>query len=315
MIETTCPPKDNPIAAKLTRGKRKIGRVDRARIFFMPLLYTKHASKTFFSGIIFLNMRLRLILALSVSVLLILGASWTRLVHKPASDNHLVAVEEPVQADNVPIAAAPDTSSSSDISPEPAAAPLSDTDLVTRQLFSDYLSMAYKGQVTPDNVDALASTYANSIANLNRASQLSPVDLNIVPDSKTVLASYNAKLGDIYGKYQTLLGAEFDSSAGLDTANPKLSAFGKRVSTLYKAEAQELTSMPVPQSMLKNHLALVNNYMRNVTDYSSFASASTNPVDTMASISIAQNNLAEENTLITNIQNILSSSSIMKSSQ
>jgi hypothetical protein len=253
-------------------------------------------------------MRTKVALALSVSFLLILGAGWHRFAPAGEAKGTLVSVDtqdEPPQIDPAVFAASTTT-------PEVA---LTTTDMVSRQLFSSYLSLAAKGQATPENVDLLAQGYAESIASLNSANTVSAVDLNVVSNSRENVEHYDDAVGDIYTKYQALLDREFSKAELLGESGPEISAFGARVGALYAEEAAKMQAVPTPAMVLKDHLALVNSYLKTAASYKALAKTESNTVEAMAGIYMARANLDVEAQLIANLQKTLLSSGIISGNQ
>lgn len=253
-------------------------------------------------------MRFKVALALSVSFLLILGAGWTRFAPGKEAPGILVSVDN----QKAPAPLDPAVFAASTTTPKE---PLTATDMVSRQLFSSYLALAAKGQATPENIDLLAQGYAESIASLNNASVMSAVDLNVVANTRDNVLYYDDAVGDIYTKYQALLDREFSKAGLISDPGAELSAFGERVGALYSQEAAELRAVPTPALVLKDHLALVNSYLKTAASYKALAKTENNAVDAMAGVYIARENLDVEAQLIANLQKTLLSSGIISSNQ
>src|SRR3989339_791287 len=99
---------------------------------------------------------IKLIGALSVSLALVGGALWFRFVKVPTYSAPLVTLEEITQFSSDDAYLKDFLGSTTTLSKE---------DLIGRQLFSEYIGLKSKGQVTPDNLLSLADKYAQDIIN------------------------------------------------------------------------------------------------------------------------------------------------------
>src|SRR5262245_34471639 len=109
----------------------------------------------------------RLIFALILSVALIGGATWFRAAGTHAEKAKLAVVNsqdalEPLSDEEIAADYMTPRATSSTITTQ-----LSDTDLVGRQLFSDYMGLVADGHATKENLDTLAAKYSENILSLN----------------------------------------------------------------------------------------------------------------------------------------------------
>ena len=149
-------------------------------------------------------MRFRLALALSVSILLIGVASWSRFGTTKYVRSNLIAVEqlgtneiydeEEVVKDF--LEPKPETVSA----PAPEK-PLTDTDIISRNLILDYIGLAMNGQATEMSISALANQYAEKVPTLHKIVKVGYQDIKITSDSKANFNNYSNELGKIYNEH------------------------------------------------------------------------------------------------------------------
>src|SRR3989338_7809365 len=209
---------------------------------------------------------IRFISALVVSIALIGGAMWFRFVRIPPYANPAVSVSqvESLSSENDPFLTDffnTEASSSAASAPE-----LSQTDLIGRQLFSDYLALKSEGETRPGNIDVLAKNLAESIRNVNLSiPKINSNQVIVLPESEANLAAYGNAMTNLRNKYKNLVAAQTESG-GSDLANtdkPAFSSFMDAAAKLYKAAANDLVLIVVPASLSQKHLNLINQYLEN----------------------------------------------------
>jgi len=260
-------------------------------------------------------MRFRLTIALTISLFLIIFAGWMR-VHPKSPPQGLVAVKNADLAPSPEFSTTTDSNSLENISTASTSEPLSDTDLIGRQLFSDYLDLTMQGQATPENVDALAGIYAQSITSLtNNAPRITSLDISIVPNSQASIQAYGDSLTNIYVKYEALLKDAFSSGQSLNTVGTALTAFGVNISKIYTNEVNELKKLSVPAKVSENHVSLINTYLSSASAYKALANADENPAEAVAAITIGEKNADQELVILKNLENTLRQSGIISRNQ
>jgi hypothetical protein len=191
---------------------------------------------------------------------------------------------------------------------------LNQTDLLGRQLFSDYLNLSSKGQTTPDRINTLANSYADNILNLQTSSKVERNRLTITADTIASLNSYGTSIVTLRIRYGDKIEKEMKDSGISDISDPKFADFMSNVSQLYKEAAADLVNMPVPQSLADNHLKLINNYLSSAEAAKAMANVTSDPLGAYAAINTHAKNEKEEDLLLGNIQATLAASGIIFSS-
>ena len=256
---------------------------------------------------------IRLIIAFAVSVALVSGAMWFRFVRIPLYSAQLVSVEaiEQLPSEEAFLA----DLSKTDVSLyATSTATLSQTDLIGRKLFSDYLELKSQGQATPENIKALADRYAEEIKNFEISIPKVNLDQIIVlPDSEENLAMYGNTMASIRNKYKNLVAAQVENSGGdiKDTSSQAFATFMGVVGKLYQASSNELVLVGVPATLASNHRDLINNYLESAEVMASISNTSKDPVRAYAALNIYAQHTEKEAELFLYIQKVMMANGII----
>lgn len=251
--------------------------------------------------------RVRFISALVISVALIGGAMWFRFIRIPPYTNPVATLTqvESTSTDDLLLTDFFNTEASTSVV---STTELSQTELIGRQLFTNYLELKSRGQVTPDNIDAFAASMAESIKNIDVSiPKISSEQIRVVPESEASLAAYGTAMTNLRNKYKNLVATQTKSSGGdiTNTNSPAYSIFMSAMGKLYKAAADELLLVGVPTSLAPNHLNLINQYLENAEVMKLIGNTSKDPLLAYAALSIYIKNSGKEAELLLNIQKTL----------
>jgi hypothetical protein len=254
-------------------------------------------------------LRFNLIFSLIVSVVFIAGATWFR-VSQNNTPSELVNVE------SVPGELAIYNGSPLDIyvgeeGASTSTAKLTQTDLLGRQLFTDYLNLNSKNQLTKENINNLANSYAENILNLHTASKIDGSKIIVVADSPANLSTYGNTVFAVRSRYGKMAEKSLAQNSFTDPNSQEFSKFMSSVSLIYKQIATELQSMPVPSSLAENHVNLINNYLSSSESAKSLANLSKDSLGAYAALNSYAKNEKEESELLGNIQISLVSNGII----
>ena len=255
---------------------------------------------------------IRLTIALSMSIALIGGATWFRFGQTTYIPSDITSVDKPgalssgnefledFLATNTPIAPATTPTE-----------PFSKTDLIGRQLFSDYIGLASRNQTTPGEINALAERYAASIMDFNAPAPIEQSQIVVVLDSEVNLATYGDRVASIRNKYKNLVATRYGGGGVLNVDSLAFSTFTNAVGKLYRASANELLTLRVPASLAQNHLDLINNYLGSAAAMESLGDISKDPAHALAALNVQAKNTEEETGLLLNIQTTLMANGII----
>jgi hypothetical protein len=191
---------------------------------------------------------------------------------------------------------------------------LNQTDLLGRQLFSDYLNLSSQGSVTSEKINNLANSYADNILNLQTSSKIDKSSLTITTNSQATLSTYGTAVLTLRIRYGDAVQKLVNQTGAKNADDPKVQDLMLSISQTYKQAAQDLINMPVPQSLADNHLKLINNYLSSSEAARTIANADTDPMGAYAALNVQVKNGEEENLLLGNIQSIMAANGIIFSS-
>ena len=253
-------------------------------------------------------MLFRLVLALSISVLLIGVASWFRFGTTEYAQPNIVAIEqlgvgEGSYEDILHDFLEPKTASST--FPQGS---LSNTDLIGRQLILDYIGLAASGQATEANITALANEYVEKIPTLHKTGKIVSQDIKALPDTKTNIKNYSDELARVYKEHAEHINAV--NANNLGTSNNIYTPFAESMAIIYKGTALKLKGFYVPLSLVPLHLELVNTHLSSAAAMNSIFETEKDPVTAFAGLITMSKNLDEEVIILKEIDNFLKTNAI-----
>ncbi|OHA89606.1 MAG: hypothetical protein A3C70_02520 [Candidatus Zambryskibacteria bacterium RIFCSPHIGHO2_02_FULL_43_14] len=255
-------------------------------------------------------MGFRLALAISVSVVLIGVSSWYRFGTTGYVQPNVVAIDQ-LGTSNDDYAeilndfTIPKTSTSSVIS-----APLTNTDLIGRQLILDYVGLAGSGQATEANIISLANQYAENITIFNKATKIGAQDIKTVSNTKVNLENYSDNLAKIYMKHAGAINKAYAEKPSADALDKMSYSFAKNASATYTNTATELKNLTVPLILAATHLELVNIHLSSASAMNAIFEAEEDPITAVAGFIIVNENLDKEITVLKEIEQILQTNAI-----
>lgn len=253
--------------------------------------------------------RFRLTFSLGISSILILSALWFRVSNAQTPPPSLIAVQNQETAPSSDLISYEDWLAQSSSTAQSGS--LSQTDLIGRQLFSDYMGLVNNGQATPQNLTLLADSYAKNISDQTSAIIVKAEDINTVTDTVENLRSYSEKVSSIRNKSKDAVIEESKNNQAADTSNPAFAPLMNKVASIYESSANELKAIQVPISLRDNHVLLINNYLSSAEAMKDLAKSETDPVSAYAALNTQANNNTEEIQLLQNIQTTLMANGII----
>jgi hypothetical protein len=242
-------------------------------------------------------MRLSLTLAIAISIVLVGTASWLRFVSaKDSSSNIQLMASDKSRDFSRDAFDLYLTSLRNDEFSEQE--PLTDTDLMGRQLLMDFLKLSSSNEDSDKNLQDLADFYSTNITNLIVSPKLESSSLTIVPTSKISLTTYAEKMASIYLKYEKLIEEALSRSTNE-------TSMARTLSGLHTNRAGELKSLQVPRDMSAVHLKLTNNYLSSGYHYKILSEAASDPVRAFAAFALESEKETENGLLYAHVVEIL----------
>src|SRR3989344_8385598 len=248
--------------------------------------------------------RIGFIGAIFFSIILIGGALWFRFVRIPPYSAHLASlqkIEQPPSGNTL----LEDFYNADTAFATTSATALTKTESVGRGLFSDYIGLKSQGTVSSSSINALASKYAESIANFDLSIQKTNRDQIIsVPETEANLTIYGNTMANIRNKYKNLVATQVQNSGSgpADIRSQTFSTFMGKIGKIYQASADELLLVKVPVSLAENHMNLINNYLESAKVMEYLGNTSKDSAQAYAAITIYVKNSGKESALLLNIQ-------------
>jgi hypothetical protein len=257
-------------------------------------------------------MRLRLTLSLSVSIILIGIASWSRFGTANYIQPNTIAIEqfgigEKYYSDEKFLQ---DFLEPKATSTEISTEPLSNTDMIGRQLILDYIDLATSGNAGINSIDALAERYVESIPTINKTTSIDHKDILVVSNAKHNLQNYANELIRIHTSYVERVTKAYVGGGSTATLGPSLYSFALIFSTSYADTAIQLQNLPVPTSLVPTHIKLVNGYNSSSIAMKALSEAENDSAAAFAGLIAFNKNIEKEESLLEEISNILTSNGI-----
>jgi hypothetical protein len=250
-------------------------------------------------------------LAIFLSVILVGGAAWVRFSQE--KEPSMLAVVESLEANDETYQDFLSdylVNSTSTVSLAASSEKIGTTDLISRQLINDYVSLSTNGQATQNNIGALAEKYVDAIPTLISPEKVNPTDFRITPNNKADFEYYAREVERIYRDYASRL-IEIQSQKNIN--DMILSSSGnaaKNMGTIYEQTAQKLKVVPVPKALIEAHIDLTNIYLENAAAMDSLSQINSDPASAFAGLMLLSGNVNEEALIMGKIEQILSGNGI-----
>lgn len=243
-------------------------------------------------------MRARVLSALFLSLVLILGAGFLRHSKESGSTISINGLGEYTyqaeKGDNLEVSVADLGAASQSL--ESPTEKLTTTDLVSRQLILDYLDLTAAGENPTLAANILAERYVDMIPTLGQPQKATREELVIVSDSIENLAAYSASLTNLRNKL----------AVGLqDLGEEQSSIFASSMEPVYEEAAQRLKNLPVPESLSSSHLKLLNNYLAMASAMRNISDLEADSISAFASVVQINQSLKEESAIFMEMSRIL----------
>ncbi|MDO8589878.1 MAG: hypothetical protein Q7R69_01225 [bacterium] len=258
--------------------------------------------------------RIPFISALSISVALIGGALWVRFFPTNLPPAQIASVPASGQLSSADTFVEDFYDAGASL-PRASTSTLSQADLLGRRLFTDFMSLKSQGQTSSDNITALADKYAESIKNTEISTpKVNLSQIVVIPNSVENLTSYGNSMINIRNRYKNLVAAQDNGGNIADITGPAFSTFMGSVGKLYQASANELLTIEVPESLVSNHMAIINSYLESAKVMKLLSDTAKDPLQAYAALNIYAQNTGQESEFLLNIQKTLMANGIISGS-
>lgn len=216
----------------------------------------------------------------------------------------LVAIEN--TSEPVDIEAIMGTSKNEGTSSAQPDKPLTNTDMISRQLFADYLDLSASSQNNQKGLGYLANQYAQNILKQDTIpkKQITTTEINVVADSSEAKLAYSTKVFALRNKYTALARTTLDSqgTGGVLDIN-SIAVFGKQISEMYSNAAEEMIALPgVPVSLAETHVAIIKNYLESSEAMKKLSQLQNDPLLLYSALKTQSENSKREEELFIEVQ-------------
>ena len=253
-------------------------------------------------------MHARLALALFVSTLLVGGALWIRLSNGAEIKYELATVESDDAADAELLQYFLEPPEETPTAPVKTA-PLTNTDILGRQLVMDYINLAASGEATEAQIETLAQKYVEIIPALNLAESISYIDLTTAPNTKANFQKYADEITAIHKTYAENISKKY-VGVNLDKPNAATYSFALAFGQAYRDAAEKLKDISVPNSLVQVHLKLTNSYLSSAASMKAVAQIDLDSASAFAGVITLNQNLNQEDALRGEISKILTANGL-----
>lgn len=157
-----------------------------------------------------------------------------------------------------------------------------ETDIISKKLFAEYINLKQSGNFNEESVAATANNLVSEeIQNKKVIQYYFPKDIKTFPsDNKLLLKSYGNSFASIKTKYekQYLENPLVREGGTVNLTDPEFLKGLIRVSEVYKNMALELSKIAAPKDLAETHLEILNNYMASSDGLKEMSALSTDPV-------------------------------------
>jgi hypothetical protein len=256
-------------------------------------------------------MKSGIILAIVVSLFMVGGASWMRSAKAKNSGGNVAIVQLDPESE------AYQNFMNEFLSPESTGRgktasyePLSNTDIIGRQMIMDYISLASSGGAGTASIDLLAERYVESIPTLNKAVVLNLSDIRAVPNTKGNFKNYADEITVVYKTYVESMNKAQLPENRIDVLNPEFYSSTFAISMAYAEAANKLKNMQVPGALAQAHLQLTNSYAASAWAMESVSKADKDSANAFAGLIVLNEQIQKEEGLLKEIARILTTNGI-----
>jgi hypothetical protein len=247
-------------------------------------------------------MLFRVGLAVLVAIVLVGGAVWIRTDSGRRFSDALVGVDggTVVRSDPRFDPLRPNLSGE-------GAENLTKTDLISRELLSDYMNLAMMEEDNAGNLSQLLENYISSVPELTDAPQVESTDIKVVADNKAAFVAYDEKAYQIDQERASAISRAYGAG---DTSDEEAHNVAGDIALAYKTAAEKMLLVQTPESLAVAHWKLINNYLATSHALSSVAALDEDSVGALAGMVSVQESLATERKIVNEIVAILTKNGI-----
>jgi hypothetical protein len=249
-------------------------------------------------------LRSKISLAILLSLVLILIASWHRFYLAPTSDEDLIVINSENKMSEDFLLDILNTAETKNFATPPTPERLSKTDILARNLFTDYAESNHKGLDSSADLEKIADKYSDLILEESQVgyTPVSISELSVVSDGVESLNIYGKKMLNLRKEGIQEMESASSRSSMNQVGEQDYQEFFTKAAQLYNASAEEMVGIKVPKSLAGNHLRIINIYLQNAVALASLSKINDDPFAAIGAAKTQSVNSQIETELFLNIE-------------
>lgn len=160
------------------------------------------------------------------------------------------------------------------------AEPENETSTLAREFFSSFMALKQEGTLNTNAVDNISSSIAMKVGDTDLPDTYLSNQIKVVDSNKKNLLKYQSDLEKLFNKYKTAnLGNELAIMGdAMQNDEPGDTAELATIANTYRTLAKEMSKIPTPKNVAKDHLGLVNSYEKTGTAVEKMSDVLENPI-------------------------------------
>lgn len=242
-------------------------------------------------------MRIKIALAVGFSIILISIALWMRFENRIAKEGSLAAKGgvsgfEEFSGDFFP--------QSSSVLLEEG---LSNTSLVSRQIFSDFINLSARDLASQETIDSLAEKYITDLPAIQKDfyEEIKISEIKTVRDSLVNVGKYEEVMNQTHQRY----GAEIELIYSSNNPQREPLVFLEKLGDSFLRLSNSLKIIEVPDSIVRAHVKLLNSYLATSVSMEKIALHNTDPITSVAAIDLLKKVFDDQSKIMNEISDIV----------
>ncbi len=250
-------------------------------------------------------LRSKISVAISLSVILILVVSWHRFYYKPHSEEGLIVINSDNKMSENFLLDILNTSDTETLATSANPQPLTKTDRLARDLFTDYAESNHKGLDSSADLEKIADKYSDLILEGNPVgyTPVSISDLSVLAGSSLEnLSNYGEKMLNLRKEGIEEIKSSSSQSSFTQIGEQDSQEFFTKAAKLYSDSAEKMKGIQVPQTLAGNHLRIINIYLQNAVALENLSKINDDPFAAIGAVKTQSINAQIEIDLFLNIE-------------
>ncbi len=193
-----------------------------------------------------------------------------------------------------------------------SSTPLTQTDLIARQMFSDFIDLNSRGRATSENLNSLAKSYADNIVGLSLSFDSGYVpNFETVPNTPANLSAYGYSLMFTRKEHQKMVEENTSSLAPDESLEKILANAATIIKPIYESSVKDLEAMKVPEMLQEEHAALIKNHIASAKAMEALEQMPEDAIQGFSALAAQKKAFNEDVIIFSKIRDILASKGVI----